>query len=59
MFDSSSSCYNTCPSQNKVPIFIPLAVFLFHYQGLHQFSLREITVTESNFFEEITTPLDP
>jgi len=34
-------------------------VFLFHYQGLHQFSLREIIVTESNFFGEITTPSDP
>jgi len=35
------------------------AVFLFHYQGLHQFSPREITVTESNFFGEITTSSDP
>jgi hypothetical protein len=41
MFDSSLSCYNTCPSQNRVPIFYPLAVFLFHYQGLHQFSLKK------------------
>ncbi|KAJ6972836.1 hypothetical protein NC653_033222 [Populus alba x Populus x berolinensis] len=27
MFDSSSSCHNTCPSQNRVPIFIPLLYF--------------------------------
>jgi len=59
MFDSSSSCHNTCPSQNRVPIFISFVVFLFHYQGLHQFSHREITVTESNFFGEITTSSDP
>jgi hypothetical protein len=38
---------------------LSLVVFLFHYQVLHQFSLREITVTESNFFGEITTPSDP
>jgi hypothetical protein len=38
-------CQSLCP-----------CAFLFHYQGLHQFSLREITITESNFFEEITTP---
>jgi hypothetical protein len=38
---------------------LSLVVFLFHYQGLHQFSPREITVTESNFFGEITTPSDP
>jgi len=37
----------------------PLAVFLFHYQGLHQFFPWEITVTESNFFGEITTPSNP
>jgi hypothetical protein len=42
-----------------VPIFISFVVFLFHYQGLHQFSHREITVTESNFFGEITTSSDP
>ena len=28
MFDSSSSCHNTYPSQNKVPIFIPLCISL-------------------------------
>ena len=27
MFDSSSSCHNTYPSQNRVPIFIPLLYF--------------------------------
>jgi hypothetical protein len=27
MFDNSSSCHNTCPSQNRVPIFIPLLCF--------------------------------
>ena len=27
MFDSSSSCHNTYPSQNRVPIFIPLLHF--------------------------------
>jgi hypothetical protein len=27
MFDSSSSCHNTYPSQNRVPIFIPLIYF--------------------------------
>jgi len=27
MFDSSSSCHNTCPSQNRVPIFISLLYF--------------------------------
>jgi len=27
MFDSSSSCHNTCSSQNRVPIFIPLLYF--------------------------------
>jgi len=37
----------------------PLVVFLFRYQGLHQFYPQEITVTESNFFREITTPSDP
>jgi hypothetical protein len=42
-----------------VPIFICLLYFSFIYQGLRQFSHREITVTESNFFGEITTPLDP
>jgi hypothetical protein len=29
MFDSSSSCHNTCPSQNRVSIFIPLLYFSF------------------------------
>ena len=29
MFDSSSSHHNTCPSQNRVPIFIPLLYFSF------------------------------
>jgi len=29
MFDSSSSCHNTYPSQNRVPIFIPLLYFSF------------------------------
>jgi hypothetical protein len=38
---------------------LSLAVFLYHYQGLHQFSPREITIIESNFFGEITTPSDP
>jgi hypothetical protein len=28
MFDSSSSCHNTCPSQNRVPIFIPCCISL-------------------------------
>jgi len=28
MFDSSSSCHNTCLSQNRVPIFIPSLWFL-------------------------------
>jgi hypothetical protein len=27
MFDSSSSCHNTYPSQNRVPIFISLLYF--------------------------------
>jgi hypothetical protein len=27
MFDSSSSCHNTCSSQNRVPIFISLLYF--------------------------------
>jgi hypothetical protein len=27
LFDSSSSCHNTCPSQNRVPIFVPLLYF--------------------------------
>jgi len=27
MFDSSSSCHNTCPSQNRMPIFISLLYF--------------------------------
>jgi hypothetical protein len=27
MFDNSSSCHNTCPSQNRVPIFILLLYF--------------------------------
>jgi hypothetical protein len=27
MFDNSSSCHNTCPSQNMVPIFILLLYF--------------------------------
>ena len=34
-------------------------VFLFHYQGLHQFYSWEIIVTESSFFGEITAPSDP
>jgi hypothetical protein len=29
MFNSSSSCHNTCPSQNREPIFIPLLYFSF------------------------------
>jgi hypothetical protein len=28
MFDSSSSCHNTCPSQNRVPIFILCCIYL-------------------------------
>jgi hypothetical protein len=27
MFDSSSSCHNTYPSQNRVPTYIPLLYF--------------------------------
>jgi hypothetical protein len=27
MFDSSSNCHNTYPSQNRMPIFIPLLYF--------------------------------
>jgi len=46
----------TTPIQVKVGgQSLSLTVFLFHYQGFHQFSHREITVTESNLFEEITT----
>ena len=59
IFDNNSSCHKTYPSQNRVPIFTSFVVFLFYYQGLHQFSLREIIVTESNFFGEITTLSDP
>jgi len=46
----------TTPIQVKVGgQSLSLTVFLFHYQGFHQFSHRDITVTESNLFEEITT----
>ena len=38
---------------------LSLVVFLFHYLGLHQFCPQEITITESNFFGEITTPSNP
>jgi len=50
----------TTPIQVKVGgQSLSITVFLFHYQGLHQFSHREITVTESNFFGEITTSSNP
>jgi hypothetical protein len=50
----------TTPIQVKIGCqSLSPCVFLFHYQGLHQFSLREITVTKSNFFGEIITPSDP
>ena len=58
MFDSSSSCHNTYPSQNRVPIFIPCCISL-PLSGFSSILPQEITVTESNFFGEITTPLDP
>jgi hypothetical protein len=59
MFDSSSSCHNTCPSQiigcqslSPCCISLPLS-------GSSSILPQEITVTESNFFGEITTPSDP
>jgi len=59
MFDSSSSCHNTYPHQNRVPIFIPLLYFSSIIRVFINSTHREITVTESNFFQEITTPSDP
>ena len=58
MFDSCSSCHNTCPSQNRVPIFIPCCISL-PLSGSSSILPQEITVTESNFFGEITTSSYP
>jgi len=42
MFDSSSSCHNTCPSQNRVSIFIPLLYFSSIIRVFNNFTLKKL-----------------
>jgi len=59
MFDSSSSCHNTYPSQNRVPIFIPLLYFSSIIGVFINSPLEKSQSPNQTSFGEITTSSDP
>ena len=64
MFDSSSSCHNTCPSQNRVPIFIPLLYFssiirVFINSPLEKSQSPNLTSLEKSPLHQILEPSEP
>ena len=64
MFDSSSSCHNTCPSQNRVPIFIPLLysssiIKVFINSPLEKSQSPNLTSLEKSPLHQILEPSEP
>jgi hypothetical protein len=64
MFDSSSSCHNTCPSQNRVPIFIPLLysssiIRVFINSPLKKSQSPNLTSLEKSPLHQILEPSKP
>jgi len=64
MFDSNSSCHNTCPSQNRVPIFIPLLYFssiirVFINSPLEKSRSSNLTSLEKSPLHQILEPSEP
>jgi hypothetical protein len=64
MFDSSSSCHNTCPSQNRVSIFIPLLYFssiirVFINSPLEKSQSPNLTSLEKSSLHQILEHTEP
>ena len=63
MFDSSSSCHNTCPSQNRVPIFIPLlyssSIIRVFNSPLEKSQSPNLTSLEKSPLHQILEPSEP
>jgi hypothetical protein len=64
MFDSSSSCHNTCPSQNRVPIFIPLLysssiIRVFINSSLEKSQSPNLTSLEKSPLHQILDHTEP
>jgi hypothetical protein len=64
MFDSSSSCHNTCVSQNRVPIFIPLLYFssiirVFINSPLEKSQSPNLTSLEKSLLHQILEHTEP
>jgi len=64
MFDSNSSYHNTCPSQNRVPIFIPLLYFssiikVFINSSLEKSQSPNLTSLEKSPLHQILDHTEP
>jgi len=64
MFDSSSSCHNTCPSQNRVPIFFPLLylssiIRVFINSPLEKSQSLNLTSLEKSPLHQILEYMEP
>jgi hypothetical protein len=64
MFDSSSSCHNTYPSQNRVSIFIPLLYFssiimVFINSPLEKSQSPNLTSLEKSPLHQILEHMEP
>jgi len=64
MFDSSSSCHNTCSSQNRVPIFISLLYFssiirVFINSTLEKLQSPNLTSLEKSPLHQILEHMEP
>jgi hypothetical protein len=64
MFDSSSSCHNIYPSQNRVPIFIPLLYFssiimVFINSPFEKSQSQNLTSLEKSPLHQILKHMEP
>jgi hypothetical protein len=64
IFDSNLSCHNTCPSQNRVPIFIPLLYFssiirIFINSPLEKSQSPNLTSLEKSPLHQILEHTEP
>jgi hypothetical protein len=64
MFDSSSSCHNTCPSQNRMSIFISLLYFssiikVFINSTLEKSQSPNLTSLEKSPLHQILEFMEP
>jgi len=64
IFDNISSCHNTCPSQNRVPIFIPLLYFssiirVFINSPFEKSQSPNLTSLEKSLLHQIFEHIEP